>query len=150
MFKWRIALFFNETWYFFSPNRLFRLTANITGLYWELYSAVLQGVEYRYFAYGMYSKMDTPPTYSYVCTKATFVKYDKTQHGGKGAYDFDDRFYITNLQVIKTIFFVSEFVHWSFSFNHSLLMVHFLVDQITAHHSLQVAYGWAFLQVYFY
>ena len=130
---------------------MFRLTANISGLYWKLDSATIEDVEYRYFAYGMYSTMDTPPTFSYVCTKATFVKYDRKQHAGKGAYDFDDKFYITNLQVIKKPYkdFPLEFFHFSFSFNHSLPMVHFLVHLIIAHHSLPVVSGWVFLQVYF-
>ena len=45
----------------------------------------------------MHSKMDTPPSYSYVCTTAIFVKYSSESRFGK--YDFLDKFYLTNLQV---------------------------------------------------
>jgi hypothetical protein len=72
------------------------LIANITGRYWYLEKAIINNTEYRYFAYGMHSKMDTPPTYSYVCTTAIFVKYDPIK--ANGSYDFRDKFYITNLQ----------------------------------------------------
>jgi hypothetical protein len=71
------------------------LIANITGRYWYLESAIINETQYRYFAYGAYSKMDTPPTYSYVCTTATFVRYHPE---GRGSYDFLDKFYIKNLQ----------------------------------------------------
>lgn len=83
----------------FQRNVSFRLIANVTGLYWQLISIKLDGSEYRYFAYGMYSEMDTPPTFSYVCTTATFVKYDRAASGGKGAYDFNNKFSIKSFQV---------------------------------------------------
>jgi len=73
--------------------------ANITGRYWYLEKAEINDTEYRYFAYGMNSKMDTPPAYSYVCTTATFVKYNSSSK--YGTYDFQDKFFITNLQVKK-------------------------------------------------
>lgn len=44
----------------------------------------------------MYDKMETPPTYSYVCTNAKFVAFNPAD---QGAYDFTDVFYITNFQV---------------------------------------------------
>jgi hypothetical protein len=87
---------------------LFRLIANITGRYWYLESVTIESktmnlTEYHYFAYGMHSKMDTPPTYSYVCTTATFVAYnDAPKHG---SHNFQDKFYITNFQVTKKKFF---------------------------------------------
>ena len=74
---------------------------SITGLYWQLTSAKLDGFEYRYFAYGMHSEMDTPPTFSYVCTTATFIKYNRAALAGKGAYDFNDKFSISRLQVTE-------------------------------------------------
>jgi hypothetical protein len=77
--------------------RFFSLIANITGRYWYLEKAIINNTEYRYFAYGMHSKMDTPPTFSYVCTTAVFVKYDPKPP--YGSYDFQDKFYITSLQV---------------------------------------------------
>jgi hypothetical protein len=64
---------------------------------------MIDGTQYRYFAYGMYSKMDTPPTYSYACKTATFVAYNPDKHG---SYNFRDKFYIRNLQVKKNSFFV--------------------------------------------
>lgn len=100
---------------------MFRLTASITGLYWQLTSAKLANFEYRYFAYGMHSEMDTPPTFSYVCTTATFIKYDKAALAGKGLYDFSNKFSIKNLQVTekeKTLHI--DIYHLRFSFNHSL------------------------------
>jgi len=74
---------------------IMRINASISGLYWYFNSATINDTEYRYFAYGMPSKMDTPPTYSYVCTKALFVKYEPAGHG---KYDFLDKVYITNFQ----------------------------------------------------
>jgi len=71
------------------------LTASLSGRYWYLDSAIINETQYRYFAYGMYSKMDTPPTYSYVCTTATFIAYNPEKHG---SYNFQDKFYITNFQ----------------------------------------------------
>ncbi|UJR28942.1 hypothetical protein I4U23_010159 [Adineta vaga] len=72
------------------------LIANLTGRFWYLETAIINDTEYRYFAYGMHSRMDTPATYSYVCTTAVFVKYDpNTKYG---TYDFRDKFYLTNLQ----------------------------------------------------
>jgi len=70
-------------------------TATIIDRYWYLESAKVNAIEYRYFAYGSYSRMDTPPKYSYACTTAMFVKYNPEGHG---SYDFQDIFYITNLQ----------------------------------------------------
>jgi len=137
-FKIKICFFF-----------LFSLIANITGRYWYLESVTIESktmnlTEYRYFAYGMYSKMDTPPTYSYVCKTATFVAYnDAPKHG---LYNFQDKFYITNFQVTKKKFFFF-FQNLNFvlilSFNHFMEMVHILVHQIIVHHFLQVEYGWA-------
>ncbi|CAF3660933.1 unnamed protein product [Rotaria socialis] len=72
------------------------LMANITGRYWYLEKAIVNGSEYRYFAYGMHSLMDTPPTYSYVCKTAVFVKYNSSVK--YGTYDFKDKFFLTNLQ----------------------------------------------------
>ncbi|CAF0731597.1 unnamed protein product [Adineta steineri] len=72
------------------------LYANITGRYWYLEKAVIGDTEYRYFAYGMHSKMDTPPKYSYVCTTATFINYNASTK--YGTYDFRDKFFITNFQ----------------------------------------------------
>ena len=69
----------------------------MSGLYWNLEKAIFNDSEYRYFAYGMHSQMDTPPTYSYVCTTAVFVKYNSTIKFG--LYDFKDKFFVTNLQV---------------------------------------------------
>lgn len=66
-----------------------------TGLYWTLDKVFFNSSEYRYFAYGMHSLMDTPPKFSYVCTTATFVKYNPVKYG---TYDFKDRFFITKFQ----------------------------------------------------
>ncbi|CAF1264378.1 unnamed protein product [Rotaria magnacalcarata] len=73
------------------------LTTTIIGLYWTLENATINGEEYRYFAYGMHSQMETPPTYSYVCTTATFVRYNAL-YDKYGQYNFSKKFYITNLQ----------------------------------------------------
>ncbi len=89
--------------------------------------------------------MDTPPTYSYVCTTATFVRYHPE---GRGSYDFLDKFYIKNLQVKTEILSKFEFC-LVFSFNHSMQMVHILVHRIIVHHFLPVEYGWVLHQVYF-
>jgi hypothetical protein len=58
----------------------------------------------------MHSKMDTPPTYSYVCTTAIFVKYNSESRFG--SYDFGDKFYLTNLQVKsnKPLRFIKKFL----------------------------------------
>jgi hypothetical protein len=74
-----------------------RLVATIIGLYWYLTNVTLNNNEYRYFAYGMASGMDTPPNYSYVCTTATFVRYDSSVPLGK--YNFTDKFQLNHLQV---------------------------------------------------
>ena len=73
------------------------LTATIIGRYWYLEQAVLNGTEYRYFAYGMHYRMDTPPKYSYVCNSASFIAHNKTTK--YGTYNFDDKFFLTDLQV---------------------------------------------------
>ncbi|CAF1640836.1 unnamed protein product [Adineta ricciae] len=79
-----------------SDSVVMTLIANLTGRYWYLEKAIVNDTEYRYFAYGMHSKMDTPPAYSYVCTRAVFIKYDpNTKYG---TYDFTDKFYLANLQ----------------------------------------------------
>ena len=70
---------------------------NITGLYWRVTDVQMNGSEYRYFAYGMHSEMETPPTFSYVCTTAVFVKYNSS--GKYGTYDFANKFFISNMQV---------------------------------------------------
>lgn len=64
-------------------------------LYWKLDKVVFNNSEYRYFAYGMHSLMETPPKFSYVCTTATFVQYNS---GTYGTYDFQNRFFISKLQ----------------------------------------------------
>ncbi|CAF0895153.1 unnamed protein product [Rotaria sp. Silwood1] len=71
------------------------LIANITERYWYLDTVTMNGSEYRYFAYGMHSQMETPSTYSYVCKTAVFVKYDSAGHG---LYDFKNKFFLTNIQ----------------------------------------------------
>jgi hypothetical protein len=79
---------------------IFRLTTTIIGRYWYLVNATLNDKEYRYFAFGMHDRMDTPPTYSYVCSSAMFVRYERmTESYGK--YNFSDKFYLTDLQVNK-------------------------------------------------
>jgi hypothetical protein len=45
----------------------------------------------------MYDLMTTPPTYCYVCTTATFVRYNTSTVAGQ--YNFSDMFYLLNLQV---------------------------------------------------
>ncbi len=62
-------------------------------------TAAINETQYRYFAYGMYSTMETPPTFSYVCTNALFIKYNDNKPTKHGSYDFTDKFYISNLQV---------------------------------------------------
>ena len=97
----------------------------------------------------MHSKMDTPPSFSYVCTDALFVKYKPE---GRGSYDFQDKFYITNFQVKKrrNAFFVFiRICQLHFSFNHSMVMVHISVHQIIAHHFSQAEFGWVLHPVYF-
>ncbi|CAF2811263.1 unnamed protein product [Rotaria sp. Silwood2] len=72
------------------------LIANVTDRYWYLDKAILNDSEYRYFAYGMHSEMETPLTYSYVCKTAVFVKYNSAIK--YGLYDFKNKFFITNIQ----------------------------------------------------
>jgi len=72
------------------------LNTTIIGGYWYLINATLNNNEYRYFAYGMHSRMDTPPKFSYVCTTAIFVRFDNLIKHGK--YNFSDKFYLTKLQ----------------------------------------------------
>lgn len=81
----------------FSNMILLRLTASLLGRYWYLTNTTVNGSEYRYFAYGMHSKMDTPPKYSYVCPTATFTQYDST--GKYGAYNTSNKFSIKHFQV---------------------------------------------------
>jgi len=71
------------------------LHVSSNGLYWKLDQVVFNESEYRYFAYGMHSLMDTPPKFSYVCTTAKFVKYNPAKYG---TYDFKYQFFITNFQ----------------------------------------------------
>ncbi|CAF2403266.1 unnamed protein product [Rotaria sp. Silwood2] len=73
------------------------LTTTKMGRFWSLENATLNQNEYRYFVSGMHSPMETPPTYSYVCTTAEFVRYDnsKTKYG---QYNFSNKFYIKELQ----------------------------------------------------
>jgi hypothetical protein len=66
------------------------------GRYWYLEKATINNNEYRYFAYGMPDKMDTPPTYSYVCNSAIFVRYNNSVPHGQ--YNFTDKFYLIGLQ----------------------------------------------------
>lgn len=73
------------------------MVVNITGLYWRVTDVQVNGSEYRYFAYGMHSEMETPPTFSYVCTNAIFVKYNPA--GKYGTYNFSSKFFISNMQV---------------------------------------------------
>jgi len=72
------------------------LIITIIGRYWYLEKATINNNEYRYFAYGMYSQMDTPPTYSYACNSAVFVRYNSAVPHGQ--YNFTDQFYLINLQ----------------------------------------------------
>ncbi|CAF1428317.1 unnamed protein product [Adineta ricciae] len=72
------------------------LTASLLGRYWYLTNTTVNGSEYRYFAYGMHSRMDTPPKYSYVCTTTTFTRYDST--GKYGAYHTNNKFSIKHFQ----------------------------------------------------
>lgn len=74
----------------------FSITATLSGLYWYFDSAVINDTEYHYFAYGMRSRMDTPPTFSYVCNNAIFMAYNPEKHG---SHNFQDKFRIKNLQV---------------------------------------------------
>ncbi len=80
-----------------------RLNTTIVGVYWYLTHVTLHSNEYRYYAFGMYDLMTTPPTYSYVCTTATFVRYDSSAPGGQ--YNFSNKFYLLELQVNWNIFF---------------------------------------------
>ncbi|UJR20700.1 hypothetical protein I4U23_023821 [Adineta vaga] len=73
-----------------------KLIATIIGRYWYLTNVTLNDNEYRYFAYGMHSRMDTPPKYSYVCTTATFTRYDDSVKYGK--YNVSDKFFIKHFQ----------------------------------------------------
>jgi hypothetical protein len=68
-----------------------------------LENATINTNEYRYFAYGMYDQMVTPPKYSYVCGNAMFVQFNNLV--AHGSYNFNNKFYLTNLQV-KQIFIV--------------------------------------------
>ena len=70
----------------------------IVGQYWYLQSVYVADEEYRYFAYGMHNRMDTPPTFSYVCTTATFIHYNSSSHFG--SYDFTKKLFIKNMQVM--------------------------------------------------
>ncbi len=83
-------------------NFLWSLNTTIVGVYWYLTQAILNNQEYRYYAFGMYDLMTTPPTYSYVCTTGSFVRYDSSTPGGR--YNFSNKFYILELQVNKNIF----------------------------------------------
>jgi hypothetical protein len=62
-----------------------------------LEKATINTNEYRYFSAGMHDQMVTPPAYSYACGNAMFVAYNISI--GRGTYNFNDKFYITNLQV---------------------------------------------------
>ncbi|CAF0857572.1 unnamed protein product [Adineta steineri] len=73
-----------------------RLVATIIGQYWYLTNITVNDNLYRYFAFGMQNLMDTPPKFSYVCTTATFVRYDDTTKYGK--YNFTDKFNIKSFQ----------------------------------------------------
>lgn len=119
------------------------LTASIINRYWVLQNATLNGKEYRYFAYGMHDQMETPPTYSYACKTATFVRYDssvpKQEH-----YNFSTKFYIIDLQVNQTLFIIInlKMFYNLFSFNHFMEMDYHLVHRIIVHHFLPEESGW--------
>lgn len=70
--------------------------ARLINRYWYIENITIHDKLYRYFAYGMANQMDTPPSYSYVCNSATFVRYDPSTK--YGTYNFSDKFYLTNFQ----------------------------------------------------
>ncbi|CAF0983529.1 unnamed protein product [Rotaria sp. Silwood1] len=80
-----------------NDNVTVSLTTTIMGRFWSLENVTLNQNEYRYFVSGMDSPMETPPTYSYVCTTAEFVRYDNSK-SPYGLYNFSNKFYIKNLQ----------------------------------------------------
>lgn len=70
--------------------------AQIINRYWYIENVTIGEKFYRYFAYGMHSRMDTPPAYSYACNSAVFVRYSpETKYG---SYNFSDKFYLQNFQ----------------------------------------------------
>jgi len=83
--------------------RVLSLTTTLGSRYWRLQEAIINGSKnYRYFAYGMHDRMDTPPDYCYVCNSAVFVRYEKTEKL-QGGYNFSDKFFLTNFQVFFCI-----------------------------------------------
>ena len=103
-------------------------------------NSTINANEYRYFSAGMYDQMVTPPGYSYACSNAMFVRFKGwTLHGN---YDFNDKFYITNLQVNQILHsFVFSIFRLQFSFNHSMALDYSVHQIIVLRFSL-LEYGW--------
>ncbi len=84
------------------------MITTIIGRYWYLQNVTLNNNVYRYFAFGMSDLMTTPPTYSYVCTTATFIRYNNSTTN-LAQYNFTDQFYLLGLQVNRNDFLQSKF-----------------------------------------